>query len=125
VTALPDTTFTVVLDGVRVEWTWDAVSGSYLRSQDGQPHLAVSGDRITAHTVVEIASVHVPSPVDARSPNPVTVGSGIAVVHREGLAIPATWSRPTAGAAFVFRDAATNAPIPLDAGTTFLELIRG
>jgi hypothetical protein len=125
VTALTDTAFTVVLDGVRLEWIWDTASRMYLRSQDGQPHLAVSGARIAAHNVVEIASVHVPSPVDARSPNPVTVGSGIAVVHRDGVAIPATWSRPTADAPFVFRDASTNAPIPLDAGTTFLELIRG
>jgi hypothetical protein len=125
VTALADSTFTVVLDGVRAEWTWDTASRTYLRSQDGQPHTAVSGSRITASNVVEIATVHVPSPVDSRSPNPVTVGSGIAVVHRDGVAIPAVWSRPSAEAQFQFRDASTDAPIPLDTGTTFLELVRG
>ena len=125
VTAGADTTFTVPMDGVRVEWTWDAASGTYLRSQDGVPHVAVSGARITAENVVELATSYVPSPVDARSPNAVTVGGGIAVVHRDGIAIPATWSRATPAARFVFHDAASGQPIPLDTGTTFLEFERG
>ena len=125
VTALDDSTFAVAMDGVRVEWTWDAASGAYLRSQDGQPHVAVSGTRLSARNVVVIAASHVPSPVDSRSPNPITVGSGIAVVHRDGKAIPATWSRPTPYVGFEFRDAITNQSIPLDTGTTFVELERG
>ena len=125
VTASADTTFTVPMDGVHVEWTWDAASGIYLRSQDGQPHVAVSGARLAADNVVELATSYVPSPVDARSPNAVTVGSGIAVVHRDGIAIPATWSRATAYDQFEFRDAATNEAIALDTGTTFLEFERG
>jgi hypothetical protein len=120
-----DTTFTVAMDGVHIEWTWDAASRTYLRSQDGLAHVAVSGTRIAADTVVEIAATHVPSPVDARSPNPITVGSGVAVVHRDGLAIPATWSRAAADDPFRFHDPATNRPIPLDTGTTFVELERG
>jgi hypothetical protein len=125
VTAADDTTFTVPMDGVHVEWTWDAASGSYLRSQNGQPHVAVSGARLTAANVVELATDYVPSTVDARSPNAITVGSGIAVVHRDGHAIPATWSRPSPYAPFTFRDATTSQPIALDVGTTFLEFERG
>lgn len=120
-----DTTFTVPMDGVRVQWTWDAAAGAYLRSQDGQPHVALSGARVGAENVVELATSYAPSPVDARSPNAITVGSGIAVVHRDGVAISATWSRATPTARFVFHDAATNQPIPLDTGTTFLEFERG
>ncbi len=120
-----DTTFPVPMDGVRVEWTWDAASGRYVRWQDGKPHVALSGARISAANVVELATSYVPSVVDARSPNAVTVGSGIAVVHRDGKAIPATWSRATATDAFAFSDAATHQPIPLDTGTTFLEFERG
>ena len=86
---------------------------------------AVSGARIAAATVVEIATTHIPSPVDARSPNPITVGTGIAVVHRDGVAISATWSRATPYDPFRFTAAATNQPIPLDTGTTFIELERG
>ena len=113
------------MDGVRVEWTWDAGTGAYLRSQDGQPHVAVSGARITAANVVELATSYVPSPVDARSPNAITIGSGIAVVHRDGIAIPATWSRATPYDEFEFHDAASNQPILLDTGITFLEFERG
>jgi hypothetical protein len=47
------------------------------------------------------------------------------VVHRDGIAIPATWSRATAYDDFEFRDAATNQSIALDTGTTFLEFERG
>ena len=119
-----DTTFTVPMDGIRINWTWDAATGTYLRSQDGMPHVAVSGVRIVAANVVELATSYVPSPVDARSPNAITVGSGIAVVHRDGVAIPATWSRTTPYDDFEFRDAATDQPIPLDTGRTFLEFER-
>ena len=123
-TFVPDSTFTVPMDGVRVQWTWDPTSGQYLRSQDGVDHLAASGARIAARNVVELAVQHVPSPVDARSPNPITVGIGSGVVHRGGRAIPVTWSRPTAYDKFVFRHATTGATIPLDVGTTFVELER-
>ncbi len=124
VSSSPDGTFTVPMDGVRIDWTWQASSGTYLRSQDGAPHLAASGARIAASTVVEIRAVHVPSPVDARSPNPITVGSGAGVVHRDGRSIPVTWSRAAPYDPFTFRHAATGEPVPLDQGRTFVHLVR-
>ncbi len=110
--------------GVIVDWTWDSVTGTYLRSQDGQPHITVAGAQLAAHSVVEIFTVYVPSPADARSPTPITVGTGAAVVHRDGTAIAATWTRATAYDAFEFVDTATGQAIPLDTGTTFVELVR-
>jgi Protein of unknown function (DUF3048) N-terminal domain/Protein of unknown function (DUF3048) C-terminal domain len=124
VLAVNDGTFGVPMDGVFVTWTWDPVSGTYLRSQNGAPHTAVSGVPMAATNVVEVASVHVPSPVDARSPNPITVGTGSAIVHRDGRAIAAVWSRATAYSPYEFFDVVTGAPIPLDAGTTWLEVTR-
>jgi hypothetical protein len=124
VSSTADSTFTVPMDGVQIAWTWDATTGRYLRSQDGAEHLAASGARITAHTVVEVSARHIPSPVDSRSPNPITVGSGTAVVHRNGLAIRANWIRPTPYDPFSFTDASTGAAIPVDGGTTFIELVR-
>jgi len=124
VASTPDTTFEVSMDGVRVEWTWDPASRSYLRSQDGAPHLTETGARMTASTVVELASVHVPSPIDARSPNVITLGSGNARVHRDGIAVPATWSRERPYDPFVFRDATGGTVLPLDTGVTFLEFVR-
>ena len=124
VAAVPDTTFIVAMDGVRVEWTWDPGSARYLRVQDGAPHLTASGTQISARNVVEFFSRHIPSPVDARSPNPITVGSGNVVIHRDGHAISGTWVRATAYNGFSFLDAATGASIPLDSGMTFIELVR-
>jgi Protein of unknown function (DUF3048) N-terminal domain/Protein of unknown function (DUF3048) C-terminal domain len=119
-----DTTFAVAMDGVAVDWVWDAGSGTYLRSQDGLPHVTVSGTQISARNVVEISTVYVPSPADARSPTPITVGSGSAIVHRNGKAILAKWSRATAYDPFAFTSIATGQALALNTGTTFLELER-
>ena len=124
VAAAPDGAFTVEMDGVRVGWTWDSASDRYLRFQDEAEHLAVSGDHISAHNVVEVFSRHVPSPADGRSPHPITVGAGPVVVHRDGQAIQGTWERATSYDSFSFLDSATGEPIPLDTGTTFIELVR-
>lgn len=120
----PDTTFAVPMDGVVVEWTWDAATGTYVRAQDGEPHVAMSGVRIAAQNVVVLQVVYQPSPVDARSPAAVSIGTGSGVVHRDGVAIPITWSRPTAYDPFELRHAVTGQPIPLQVGTTFVELTR-
>ena|GEM_PF-71080 len=122
--ASPDTTFEVAMDGVRVGWTWDSTAERYLRSQDGAPHVVTSGTQLSASTVVELAAVHTASTVDARSPHVVTLGSGNARVHRDGLAIAATWTREFPADRFTFRDAATGEPLPLDEGITFLEFVR-
>lgn len=119
-----DTAFAVPMDGVQVGWTYDATTGLYLRSQDGQPHLVVSGAQIAVRNVVEISATYVPSPVDARSPNALTVGTGSAIVHRDGIAVPVTWSRATPYDPFVFIDPVTSQQVPLDAGNTFIELER-
>jgi hypothetical protein len=122
--AAVDTTFSLAMDGVNVAWTWDSATGTYLRSQDGLDHLTVAGTRIAVRNVVVMSTVYVPSPVDARSPTPITVGTGTAVVHRNGAAIPVIWSRATPYAPFEFFEPATGRPVALDAGTTFVELVR-
>jgi hypothetical protein len=122
--AVADTPFAVAMDGVVVDWSWDSATGTYLRSQDGEPHLTDSGAQISARNVVEVSTTYVPSPVDARSPTPITVGAGAAVVHRNGQAISATWTRATPYDPFTFFDTATGQPVPLNTGTTFVELTR-
>ena len=124
VASAPDSTFAVAMDGVAIEWTWDARSRTYLRSQDGGHHLTASGQQLAARNVVEVFTDYVPSPVDNRSPVPVDVGTGSATVHRSGVAIRATWSRPSVYDRFAFFEPSTGLPILLDSGTTFLELTR-
>lgn len=115
--------FNVAMDGVSVDWVWDAAAAKYLRSQNGNRHTAASGAQIAVDNVVELFVFHAPSPVDARSPNPVTVGTGIAVIHRDGIRIPATWTRNSASEPFALTDSNGNV-IPLDTGKTFVELVR-
>jgi hypothetical protein len=107
-----------------VTWTWNPEFGVYVRSQNGNPHLAVSGTQIVMNNVVEIYTAHPPSPVDAGSPNPITLGGGRAVIHRDGVAIEAVWGRTLPYDAFGFADAATGEPVWLDTGKTFIELVR-
>ncbi len=74
--------------------------------------------------MVELYTSHPPSPVDARSPNPVTIGGGRAVIHRDGLAIEGVWGRTLPYDAFGFADRATGKAVTLDQGRTFIELVR-
>lgn len=120
----PDSTFDVDMDGVDVTWKWNVDSRRYLRFQDDAPHLAEPDVPVTASNVVLIESKHVPSPADVRSPNPISVGSGRAIVHRDGRAVPCTWSRQSPFDPFTFFDAASGITIPLDVGVTFVELVR-
>ncbi len=122
--AVTDTSFNVNMDGVRVTWQWNPEFEVYVRSQNGNPHVAISGNRISTSNVVEIYTAHPPSPVDAGSPNPITTGGGRAVIHRDGLAIEAVWGRTLPYDAFGFADAATGEPVWLDTGKTFIELVR-
>ena len=120
----PDSTFDVDMDGVDVTWKWNVDSRRYLRFQDDAPHLAEPDVPVTASNVVLLETKHVPSPADVRSPNPISVGSGRAIVHRDGRAVPCTWSRQSPFDPFTFFDAASGITIPLDVGVTFVELVR-
>ncbi len=122
--ATADSTFDIQMDGVLVTWEWVPGYNVYVRFQNGQPHQATSGNPIAMSNVVELYTAHPPSPVDARSPNPVTVGSGRAVIHRDGVAIEAEWSRALPYDPFSFTDATTGAAVPLNQGRTFIELVR-
>ena len=119
-----DAAFEVQMDGVRAGWAWDGAARVYRRAQNGRAHTAVSGAQITSKNVVELYVYHAPSPVDARSPNPITVGNGRAVVHRDGVAFDAIWVRDDASRPFALTDPVTGLHIPLAVGTTFVELVR-
>jgi hypothetical protein len=119
-----DTTFDIAMDGVSVQWTWHAGSSRYRRAQDGAAHLVEGGEQVAADNVVEVSTVYVPSIVDARSPHAISLGSGNAVVHRDGRRTDAVWTRISPYDSYTFSDAVTGSIIPLDVGTTFLELTR-
>jgi hypothetical protein len=120
---VPTESLDVAMDGVQVRWVWDPATVRYLRFQDGKPHRTAAGVQIGATNVVVLAVPHVPSVVDARSPEPQTVGTGTVVVHSGGVAQSGTWTRASASTGWTFT-AADGSTIGLLPGTTFVELAR-
>ncbi|MCL4414381.1 MAG: DUF3048 domain-containing protein [Actinobacteria bacterium] len=110
-----------------VQWKWDPTSATWVRYLGGQPETTAAGDTVQAANVV-VETVHVtagPYAEDAQLAHGVrsqTVGSGPALVMRNGIAITATWERssiynPTR---FIGR---SGAPISLAPGNTWVELL--
>jgi hypothetical protein len=115
--------FTVRMNGLDVTWVWNPTTDRYQRRQRGDWHVDVDGTRVEAENVVELRIDYVRSAADERSPEAVTVGSGPATVHRDGVAVEGTWSRSDRFAPFTLVDA-DGLPILLSPGTTFVELAR-
>ncbi|MEV8449939.1 DUF3048 domain-containing protein [Streptomyces parvus] len=102
----PEDSRTVRYPSASVTFTWSAGSERWLVSLDGTPARTVEGERIGAGTVV-VQDVDVrESDFRDRSGNNTpfteTVGSGDAVVLRDGRAYEARWSRSSADADTVF-----------------------
>lgn len=85
--------FDLGMRGIDVEWTWDAESSRFLRSQEGAPHNDALHGRIGATNVVVMVVEYLPSQIDARSPEAQTVGNGPAYVFSNGAVRRARWVR--------------------------------
>ncbi|WP_405709468.1 MULTISPECIES: DUF3048 domain-containing protein [unclassified Streptomyces] len=94
---------TVRYPAARFTFTWSAGQRQWLVSMDGAPARTAEGARLgAADVVVQYVTVR-PSAYQDRwgstSPYTETVGSGSAVVLREGKEYDVRWSRPAAGSA--------------------------
>jgi hypothetical protein len=119
----PEREFGLRMDGVSIGWVWDPPTGRYLRRQAGDWHVDADGDPVAATNVVVLEVEYVPSVVDERSPQAVTVGSGRAVVHRGGVSITGVWYRADRFDPFTLtRD--DGSALTLAPGTVFVELTR-
>lgn len=125
----PATTVHIPFSGYSdVVWSYDPRTGRYLRSYLGNgPAMIADGQQIAAANVVVQKVVLTPSPYVEDSSgvhewNIQVVGSGGAVVYRNGRAIAGSWVRPTLGSITRFVDAAGR-PIPLRPGITWIELV--
>ncbi|MCC2335568.1 DUF3048 domain-containing protein [Cellulomonas wangsupingiae] len=78
-------------------WSWDAASGTWLRSEGSQPATAASGARLSAVNVVSITAPHPPTSYGAQGgaavPTYELVGSGDAVVATGGRTVAARWQK--------------------------------
>jgi hypothetical protein len=104
----------------RVRWEYDPGSDLYLRSQGGRPHQLTDG-RASADNVVVLITNYRPSPVDARSPEAITVGDGIAFVMSDGTLQIGVWERDERSDPVNLRTP-DGEPILIAPGRTWVEL---
>lgn len=106
-------------DGPPAGFTWDADTGTWPRTQSGQPHLTAEGVQLAPHNVVVMVTTYVRSPADASSPELVSTGSGELVVLTDGHRIDGTWERAAPTDRPILLDGAGD-PIVLTPGQTWV-----
>lgn len=108
-------------------YTWDAGSGTWLRNQDGGPHLAASGDQIAPHNlIVQFVSTRELSRVVDASGHPVVesivTGEGDAWMFSGGRVTKGGWSKPDASDVTRYTDA-TGDPVRFAPGRTWVHFV--
>lgn len=119
----PATGVDLEMDGLRIEWRFDAAAGSYLRSNGGTPHNDALSGQVSTENVIIMYVDYQPSAADANSPEAQTVGGGEVLVFTGGVLVRGTWARADRLSAVVLHDAA-GTTIPLTPGRSFVELAR-
>ncbi len=120
------TNFTIPYDPKEyaVRYDWNQTSQSYERSVGGKPHLdGATGNVLTAKNVVIMVADIVPVPNDPLLKVTVTtLGSGRAILLRNGQHFEGRWSKPTLGDPLLFTDAAGN-PLAFAPGNSWISVI--
>ncbi|MFF5283802.1 DUF3048 domain-containing protein [Streptomyces sp. NPDC012756] len=121
----PVTTSTVRYPAARYTFTWSPADHAWHVAMDGREARATDTGPLTPETVVVQHVTIRPSRFHDRfgsvSPYSETVGSGTALVLRDGRAHEARWSRPSAGSGTTFTTPA-GAPLPFAPGQTWIVL---
>lgn len=108
-----------------VFWRFHRTQDLWLRSHGDEAHLLEGEVQVSAdNVVVQVVQIRETGVVDAagnRSPEAVTVGSGEALVFRDGRVFRGTWERPNESDLTTFLDERGRV-IPLAPGTTWVEL---
>lgn len=107
-------------------FTWDAASGTWLRSEAGVDAMAASGARLAATNVVtlrvELVDSGARDPAGSVVPETKLVGSGEALVATGGKTIAATWTKSATDAVLVLTTA-DGRVVKLAPGKTWIELV--
>ena len=105
---------------------WDKVSKKWLIRQNGDPKMAKSGSQLAAdNLIVQLVSITDSAYGDkfgGVTPQVETIGTGKALIFRNGRVFDAIWSRPTATDTTTWKDA-TGADIPFAPGQTWIALV--
>ncbi|MFI2738083.1 DUF3048 domain-containing protein [Streptomyces sp. NPDC018711] len=121
----PVTTSTVRYPAARYTFTWSAVDRAWRVAMDGREARATDTGPLTPETVVVQRVTIRPSRFHDRfgsvSPYSETVGSGTALVLRDGRAHEARWSRPSPSSGTTFTTPG-GAPLPFAPGQVWIVL---
>ncbi|MGI8685782.1 MAG: DUF3048 domain-containing protein [Acidimicrobiales bacterium] len=109
----------------KVDYAWDAGSGSWKRSQDGTPFNDEAGAQAAPKNVVVQFVTYKDTGQRDRSGAVVDeaqlIGTGDAWIFSDGKVVKGKWSKPTAEAVTAYTDAAGK-PVGLTPGVTWVEL---
>ena len=119
----PKSAFTVTYKAFTVTFRWNAALKRWDVSMDGTPIRDAAGPPAAPATVViQYAKIRPSGFKDSggnASPYVQTVGTGRALVLRDGRAYEARWTRPTAAAGTTFRTP-SGVPVPFATGQTWI-----
>ena len=106
---------------------WDKVSKKWLIRQNGEPKVDNSGTQLGADTlVVQLVAITDSAYGDkfgGVTPQVQSVGTGKALIFRNGRVFDAIWDRPTATDSTTWKDA-SGVDIPFAAGQTWIALVN-
>jgi hypothetical protein len=128
-TGAPATTIAVTMSGgEHPNWSWDAASGTWQRSEGSKPAVSRSGQRLQFTNVVtlgvRLVDTGTKDPAGNPVPETVLAGSGSGTVSSGGHTIPVTWSKGSDSEPVVLTTA-DGKPVLLAPGTTWVELVPG
>ena len=118
-TAKPTAGVKVSMDGVKVQWDWDATTGEFLRLQDNTPDLDTADVQVAVPNVIVLEVEYTKN----YSPASKTLGGGKVYVFTNGTLIEGTWERTDRLTPFLLKDS-SGAVIKLTPGQTFVEVAR-
>lgn len=109
----------VSMDGVKVQWDWDAAAKEWVKTQDGTIVVDPADVALSVPNVIvlEVEYTNTYSPISK------TLGSGKAYVFTNGVVYEGTWSRTDRLKPFELKDSAGGV-IKLTPGQTFVEVAR-
>jgi hypothetical protein len=124
--ALPASGFRASTLATSIDWTWNASTGLWERTQNDTPHLDSAGERVAVPNIVVRATPYRDSGVrdstGAVVPEAVAVGQGDAWLLSDGKAQPARWSKTSDDAPTLYTTT-DGQPLRLTPGQTWIEML--
>ena len=111
-----------IAPNIRADFEWDAASGTWKRSTNGEAHLLENNAQLAPANVIVQFAPYSRFSEDTKVTYPEVVGSGDAWFFAGGMLAQGKWSKSAATAVTTYTDAA-GAPIVLPPGQTFIELV--